>query len=1072
MNYIPKKWSFIISLFLILQLSLGCWISPVALAVAPSLAVATSSGSAAFTSGDNAASIPVTIDPGLTVYNPDSTMLTSGTVAITSNFQAGEDVLTFINDGATMGNITASYDASTGVLTLTSIGASATLAQWQNALHSVTYTDSAVTPNTASRTISFSVYDGSVLSNTATRTVTVAAVDQTPIVTSSGGPTGFVAGGTLPSIPVVIDSSLTLSDLDNTTLASGTVAITGNYHSGEDILAFSNTNSSLYGNIVASYNAATGVLTLTSSGATATLAQWQSALRSVTYTDTAVTPNSATRTISFSVNDGVKTSSSTTKSITLTMATNQPPIVISSGGSTGFTAGDNVASTPVAIDPGLTVFDLDNTTLSSGTVAITGNFHSGEDVLTFTNSSSLLYGNIVASFNAATGVLTLTSSGATATLAQWQNALHSVTYTDSAVTPNTATRTISFSVHDGSVMSNTATRTVTVTAVDQTPIVTSSAGPTGFVIDGNMPSTPVAIDSGLTLADLDNTTLASGTATITGNFQAGEDVLAFTNDGTTMGNISAAYNVTTGVLTLTSAGATSTLAQWTSALRSIKYTNASATPNTSTRTISFSVNDGVKTSSSATKSITITMPINQPPIVTTSGGSTGFTAGDNVASTPVAIDSGLSVSDLDNTTLSSGIVAVTGNFQAGEDALAFMNDGATMGNITATYNASTGVLTLTSSGATATLAQWQNALRSVTYTNSSATPNASTRTISFSVNDGSANSSIATKGVTIKALTSISAAPQTINVTAGSTASTTITAHYSDLSETDVTSSVSWTVQTPAVASVSGGTIIGLKAGGTVLTAVYGTQTVNMNLTVTSSGSSGNWNPGPSTSPADPDPDPVTTPAEEASPFYGLVDLGHLIASIKNDLAAGNATAFQDTPSHWATSSITLAVRLGISSGYPDGTFRPDTSITRAEFSTMIVKALGLQAGGGTRAFQDTQNSWARNYIEILATNGVINGYPDGTFRPDNGITRSEMMAMISKILILDKTDVGKGKDFVDVEPNHWAYDIIKEASAAGIIQGRGQNQFAPDDNVTRAEAITVIIHVLTTEPTIRDLLL
>jgi hypothetical protein len=140
---------------------------------------------------------------------------------------------------------------------------------------------------------------------------------------------------------------------------------------------------------------------------------------------------------------------------------------------------------------------------------------------------------------------------------------------------------------------------------------------------------------------------------------------------------------------------------------------------------------------------------NMPPVATASGGTTAFTEGNNVTSTPVAIDGSFTVSDLDNTTLASATVSITGNFYGGEDLLAFANDGSTMGNVTASYNAATGVLTLTSAGATATLAQWQSALRSVTYTNGSELPNTATRTISYVVNDGTVDSAASTKLVSV-----------------------------------------------------------------------------------------------------------------------------------------------------------------------------------------------------------------------------------------------------------------------------------------------------------------------------------
>ena len=140
----------------------------------------------------------------------------------------------------------------------------------------------------ATRTVSFAASDGTKTSSAATKSVTVAAVDQTPIVTTTGGSTSFATG----SGPVAVDAGVTVTDADNTTLANAAVSITGGFLSGEDVLAFSNPGT--FGNITASYNSSTGVLTLTSSGASATLAQWQAALQAVTYDDTAATPSGAT----------------------------------------------------------------------------------------------------------------------------------------------------------------------------------------------------------------------------------------------------------------------------------------------------------------------------------------------------------------------------------------------------------------------------------------------------------------------------------------------------------------------------------------------------------------------------------------------------------------------------------------------------------------------------------------------------------------------------------------------------------------------------------------------------------
>ncbi|MEN0105327.1 MAG: DUF4347 domain-containing protein, partial [Pseudomonas sp.] len=279
------------------------------------------------------------------------------------------------------------------------------------------------------------------------------------------------------------------------------------------------------------------------------------------------------------------------------------------------------------------------------------------------------------------------------------------------------------------------------------PVTTTSGGTTAFTEGNNVTSTPVLVDSGITVTDADNSTLASAKVSITGNLQTGQDVLAFTNNPATMGNITGSYSAATGVLSMTSAGSTATLAQWQAALRSVTYTNSSESPNTANRTISFVVNDSVSNSTASTKTVSVAAT-NDSPVGSNSGGTTAFTEGNNVTSPAVAIDVGYTVSDLDSSTLASATVQITGNYQSGEDLLAFTNNPATMGNIAIASNAA-GVLTLNSAGATATLAQWQAALRSVTYRNSSDSPNTANRTVSFTLNDGNSNSATTNKTVSV-----------------------------------------------------------------------------------------------------------------------------------------------------------------------------------------------------------------------------------------------------------------------------------------------------------------------------------
>lgn len=655
---------------------------------------------------------------------------------------------------ATLG-IAVSVSVSGGVATVTldkSGGLSA--AQAQTLVNGLTYSDTSEAPTAGNRAITLTSVkdtggtadggaDTTVLAITST--VTVVAVNDAPILTTSGGNAAFTAGDNTASTPVVVDSGLTLSDVDSSTMASATVRISGNFVSGEDLLIFSNNNSALYGNISASFNSATGVLTMTSAGSTATTAQWQAAMRSVRYTDTAVTPNTATRTISFQVNDGTDDSLTSTRNVSVA-ATDQTPLLSNSGGSATFTENQG----PAQVDPGLTVSDLDNATLSSAAVQIAGNFRSGEDLLLFTNTSSVTYGNIIGSYNAGTGVLTLTSAGSTATVSQWQAALRSVNYANTSFDPDTATRTIAFTVSDGTKTSAAGTRNVNVVSVDIPPVLGASGGSATFTEGNQVAGTPVVVDSGLTLSDADSTTLASATVAVTGNFQSGADVLGFINTNfTTYGNIIGSYDASTGVLSLSSAGATATVAQWQAALRSVSYANTSDTPSASTRTISFTVNDGGVDSNSVSRTVNV-VPVDDTPVLSGGTGTPVFQELDGQAASPVAIAPALVISDADSPTLVSATVAITGNLQTTQDLLSFINGDATQfGNISGSYNAATGVLSLSSAGGTATAAQWQAALRSVTYSNSSEAPNTATRAISITVNDGSTDSNTVVRSVAV-----------------------------------------------------------------------------------------------------------------------------------------------------------------------------------------------------------------------------------------------------------------------------------------------------------------------------------
>lgn len=117
-------------------------------------------------------------------------------------------------------------------------------------------------------------------------------------------------------------------------------------------------------------------------------------------------------------------------------------------------------------------------------------------------------------------------------------------------------------------------------------------------------------------------------------------------------------------------------------------------------------------------------------------------------------------------------------------------------------------------------------------------------------------------------------------------------------------------------------------------------------------------------------------------------------------------------------------------------------------------------------AYPDVNSDhWAAKQIEVLTEKGVIVGYPDGTFKPDDNVSRAEFASMAIKALGQEHTTVAQPVKFTDIEPGFWAYDSIQKALYFDLISCPPQGEpFRPDDTVTRAESISVAVNALTTE--------
>ena len=193
-------------------------------------------------------------------------------------------------------------------------------------------------------------------------------------------------------------------------------------------------------------------------------------------------------------------------------------------------------------------------------------------------------------------------------------------------------------------------------------------------------------------------------------------------------------------------------------------------------------------------------------------------------------------------------------------------------------------------------------------------------------------------------------------------------------------------------------------------------------------------------------------------------DIGaHDSTDTTSTLTEQSSVDFKDImPSHWAYSYILDLARQGIIKGYADDTFRPSATVTRAEFAKMICLAMGWPLDGASReSFSDVaKSSWTYSYVETARAHGAISGYPDGTFKPNKNVTRAEIAKIIAETLNLAPGLSSLNSKLNDIDSS-WAGDYIKACVKAGIVGGYADNNFRPANTASRAEAAKMIVGVL-----------
>ncbi|MCP4788021.1 MAG: hypothetical protein GY878_31275, partial [Fuerstiella sp.] len=478
----------------------------------------------------------------------------------------------------------------------------------------------------------------------------------------------------------------------------GAIITIGNYQEGKDLLDLDIEDQMDLG-VHATFDAHKGILRLSGF---ATVEEYQQALHLISFSST----GTGDKTLTIKMGDDVNDLAELTELVHI-IVVNQAPAV-DPGMGTIFTAGGGTA----AALPGLTVTDPERDTISGATFALDAmTYIQGQDVLSFVHQHG-----IDGSFDAATGVLTLTG---TASAAHYTAALRSVQYSNLAVPATTGIRELTVTVNDGQIKNPEAS------AMERLLVVSSGVTLMGPTLS-NLPTatiatpvdeTPVFLAPDLLLTDPEMVveTLIGADVAITGNFVAGDD---FLNVKGLPEGITASFNPLTGVLHLTGCAPVS---YYEYALQQVTYSDHETVRDGLPRTITFTAHDGFTTATPQS----LTVQAEALPVVEAGFGALVYTHGQ----TSAAIDPELIVEYNGGTTLSGAEVAIIWDYMADEDRLVF----ADQNGITGAFDQMDGVLTLTG---TASVADYQTALRSVQYRNTRVNPISGYREVEFHVSDG------------------------------------------------------------------------------------------------------------------------------------------------------------------------------------------------------------------------------------------------------------------------------------------------------------------------------------------------
>ncbi|QSZ42096.1 hypothetical protein GJV85_08220 [Sulfurimonas aquatica] len=520
--------------------------------------------------------------------------------------------------------------------------------------------------------------------------------------------TTFTEGGSAVSIA---DTDSSVTDADSINMASATIVLT-NAETGDTLDV-----SSVAGLTTAVDTATPGVITVILTGSD-TLANYETAIEAITFSNSSDNPNTTDRIITVKVNDGSNDSALATSTISVAGVNDAPTLDLDANddNDTGSTVNFQTTFTEGAgaisiSDVDSLIADIDDTNIESATIVLTN--AKTDDAL----SVAAVVGLTTNIDTFVSGVITVTLTGSD-TLANYQTAIEAITFNNTNANPDTTDRVITVKVNDGDVDSNVAATTISVSATNSPTVVNVDTDSTDedTTLTVNAAGGVLSNDS-----DVDDTlTVASFTVDTDGNatqesFTAGQ-IATIVGKGTLQINTDGGYVFTP-------------VADYNGAVPTATYTT--------------------NTGSNSTLDITVN-PVNDAAILdldsndsTTAANSKDFTTSYALGEVGVSIgDVDVAISDVDDTNIESATITLT-NKQVGD----ILFDGNLPTGITASaYNATTGIMTLSGS---ATLAEYETAIEAIKFYNSNTGADTTARTVTVVVNDGTDNSNTATTTIDV-----------------------------------------------------------------------------------------------------------------------------------------------------------------------------------------------------------------------------------------------------------------------------------------------------------------------------------